>query len=439
MENEETKPVSPWGTTTRVRCETGWLNSIELPALRVIVVEGPDIHRDWVLTESVIDIGKAPGNHVILRDPLVSKKHARLRLTQEGVMLTDLESTNGTFVRGVRTRESFLDPDVSVTLGSTTLRVERRMRKIHAPAAERDRLGPMVGKSEVMRELFGLIEAVAPLAVPAIVTGPAGSGKDLVARTLHEVSGRRGHLKVVDCRQDGEDELEYLLFGTPMRRKDGGDPEPALFQAQGGTLVLDHLERLHRRVDQKLLRFLETKEVDDARTGKLQRLDVRLVVTGREEPDELVTRKRITSELYHRLAVVRIQLRPISDHLDDIPLMVTRFLEELACPCTFDESALAALAAAAWSENVRELRHVIERTAVTHKGGTVTGQDFDLKNASADATAPVAKLEDVERETILSALRRFNGNKVHTADALGISLSTLKRKLKEYEDADFEV
>lgn len=415
------------------------MTDIELPALRLVVIEGPETGRDWICADSVIQIGKGDGNAVVLNDPQVSRVHAALKIGAEGLAIEDLGSTNGTFIRGVRTREAFLAGDMTFTVGNTTLRVERHVKKVRAPTSTRSGLGAMVGATEPMRELFGLIEAVAPLPVPVLVTGAPGTGKDLVARSLHELSGRRGSLQVVDSRQEGDNELEYQLFGTPYRRKDDAEPEPAFFLARGGTLVLDHLERLNRRVDSRLMRFLETREVDNPRTGKPERLDVRLIVASRQEPEDLLSLKRISADLYHRLSVIRLPVPSLERRLDDIPLLAGRFAQELGRPLALDEGAQESLRGHSWPDGVRQLRHVIERTlARPGVPARVTAGDLALDAAPAAPAAhsPVRPLDELERETIKAALRQHLGNKAHAAQALGISLSTLKRKLKEMEERE---
>lgn len=421
----------------RASTPAGWVTDIELPSLRLVVLEGEEPGRDWISSEAMFLIGKGADCAVVLKDPQVSRAHAMLRVTPEGILLEDLQSTNGTFIRGVRTKEAFLAGEMTFTVGSTTLKVERSLRRIRAPASPRDGLQSMVGVAEPMRELFGLIEAVAPLGVPTVVTGPAGNGKDLVARALHDLSGRRGSLQVVDCRQEGSNDLEYQLFGTPYRRKDDSEPEPAFFLARGGTLVLDHLERLNRRVDSRLMRFIETREVDSPRTGKTERLDVRLVVVTRHDLEGLLSRKRISADLHHRLSVIRLHVPPLAIRRADIVPLAARFAQDMGCAMALDSSAQERLETHPWPDGVRELRQVIERTlsrpGVPARLGAAD-LAMDASPAAAADEVPIRPLDELERETILAALQRFQGNKVHTAQALGIGLSTLKRKLKEMEE-----
>jgi DNA-binding NtrC family response regulator len=445
-------PSDAFGATRRIRHPAGEAQVVELPAVTLSVLEGPDRGKRQTFTVPLVRIGTAPDNDLVLKDDSVSRHHARLARTERGLILTDQDSTNGTFVQGVRTREAFLEDKIEFALGDTRVQLRTGREKLLAVTGEEERLGAIVGKSAAMREVYALLLAVAKTPTTVLVEGESGTGKELGARAVHELSGRKGPLVVFDCASTGPELIGSELFGHVAGAFTGaaGARQGAFRQAHGGTLFIDELGELPLAMQPMLLRVLETREVKPLGSDKASAVDVRLVAaTNRDLPRE-VAAGRFREDLFHRLAVVRLRLPPLRERRDDVPLLVEQFVEQLELDVRFSAEALAALSAHDWPGNVRALRNAVELAGALRRGQVVRPADLRLPAAipalaapaPAPAPAPVAApaavaappraMVEIEREALLDALARCGGNRTHAARMLGISLSTLKRRLREY-------
>jgi len=276
-----------------------------------------------------------------------------------------------------------------------------------------------------------------------LILGESGVGKELVAEAIHYQSGRsEGPLLKINCAALPATLLENELFGHEKGAyTDANRQQKGLFElADNGTLFLDEVAEMEPGLQAKLLRVLEDMTV--TRIGGQQpiHVDVRIVTATNRNLLDRINAGLFREDLFYRLNVFPIQVPPLREHPEDIPLLVNLFLKEfllhnLDKNCEFSAAALECLKKHHWPGNVRELKNVIERATLLHAGGTIFPEDLTLVGCCSEAIAPTEEamtLAEVEKKHILAVYQQSNHNKTSTADALGINRLTLRRKLKEY-------
>ncbi len=298
--------------------------------------------------------------------------------------------------------------------------------------------GELVTADPAMKELLELVDRVAPRDVAVLVTGESGTGKELVARRLHARSPRaKGPFVAVNAAALPETLAESELFGAERGAFTGADQARAgrFEEASGGTLFLDEVGELPVGLQSKLLRVLEERVVRRLGGSRDLPVDVRLVAATNRDLTRETEEDGFRQDLFFRLAVVVVNVPPLRERPDDVPLLARHFAQRLAArhgvpvPSLADD-ALAALSAHAWPGNVRELRNVLERAVVVRGGEPIRGADLGLAPASS-AFAPLDRAHR-EREALLAALRRTGGKREEAAKLLGISVRTLYYRLKQW-------
>ena len=323
--------------------------------------------------------------------------------------------------------------------------VARLSREAHAAPAG------FVGASREMRELFDLLGRAAVSSLPVLVTGETGTGKELVARALHDQSGRDAFV-AINCAALPEHLLESELFGHEKGAFTGADRDKTgLFQAaHRGTLFLDEVGELPQALQPKLLRVLESGEVRRVGSTRAQTVDVRVVAATHRDLEALVGEGRFREDLFWRLNVLQLHVPPLRERPADIPLLAEHFLArgrgapEPLRPARVAPEAMAMLVSYGWPGNVRELRNTIERAAVMARGPEIRADDLpprvrERAGAAALVTAAAERslpLDEVERAYILEILRRSGGRRAAAAEILGMDRKTLYRRLREYGEAD---
>ncbi|MCU1264758.1 MAG: two component, sigma54 specific, transcriptional regulator, Fis family [Acidobacteria bacterium] len=311
--------------------------------------------------------------------------------------------------------------------------------------------GELVGRSESMREVYALIEQVAPSTASVLITGESGTGKELVARSIHKMSPRKdAPFVAINCSAIPETLMESELFGHEKGAFTGAaSRRQGCFElANTGTLLLDEIAEMPALLQSKLLRVIEERSL--RRLGSKQELavDVRLLAATNRDPDEAVRAGTLRGDLLYRLNVIRIQLPQLKDRKEDLPLLAQHLVTQLAGkhnrPARFlSAAALSVLQFHAWPGNVRELRNVIERAVVICSGEQIERHHFapypieqrERLRHEDTITFPVGTpLEEVERQMILRTLTKTNNNKTRAAELLGISLKTLHNKLNLYRE-----
>jgi DNA-binding NtrC family response regulator len=390
-----------------------------------------------------VRIGSAPNNDVTVLDSSVSRYHCELRHTDEGFLLRDLGSTNGTIVGGLRVKEAVLQDEVVMALGRTSIRFVPQTEEKRVDASVDVKFGELVGRSQSMREIFGILEKVAATDLTATIQGETGTGKDLVARAIHTASPRRdGPFVVFDAGAVATNLIESELFGHEKGAFTGATEQRAgaFERADGGTLFLDEIGELALELQPKLLRALEQREVQRVGGSKRIPVDVRVVcATNRSLGDE-VQAGRFRDDLFFRISVVVLQLPPLRDRREDIELIINAILHKLKPNMAAAPEAVSVLQNYDWPGNVRELRNVIETAvamcneSVLHPRDLIFAHDRDLSAQKGDGAMSLAgkTLESIEHAAIAQTLAHCGGNRSAAARALGIAPSTLYLKLKKY-------
>jgi DNA-binding NtrC family response regulator len=334
-------------------------------------------------------------------------------------------------------------------------------------------LGPIIGQSQAMRRVMALVEQAAPSSASVIIQGDSGTGKEIVARTIHESSPRRnGPYVAINCAALPEGLLESELFGHERGAFTGADQRRAgCFElANGGTLLLDEITEMKPELQAKLLRVIEDRKLRRVGGSSDIALNVRVLAATNRDLGEAIHAGRLREDLYYRLNVFTIALPRLSERLDDLPVLADHFVREFARANSkqisgVDNACLEALKARAWPGNARELRNVIERAVIVSAGPLITIADLPAEGAlppppvqtalaprtpetlgsiHAEPAAPATDdpaaglpvgqpLREVERQLILKTLEMAGGNRVRAAEILGISPKTLYNKLGRYQ------
>jgi DNA-binding NtrC family response regulator len=390
----------------------------------------PDGKRVSLLQATTIGTGE--GVDVRVGDPSVSRRHCVIEPREEAVVVRDLASTNGTLLNGVRVPVAELRPGHVLTLGMTRLRI----------AMDTKTDAEIVGESAPMHRMRADIARFAASHLPVLVLGETGTGKELVARALHDQSGRRGEFVPVNCGSLPKDLIESELFGHERGAFTGANAKrEGLFQqADEGTLFLDEIGELPLTLQTRLLRVLESGVIRPVGATKEQRVYVRVVAATHVNLDRAVADGRFRQDLLFRLNAASIHTPSLRARRSDIPLLVERILQEEAAMghrCRLSGEAMAALMEHSWPGNVRELKNVLRRAAVL--GGNSALQPHDLKFAESViagdddlVTISGQTMEQIEKEVLQRTVRRCNGNQRAASMELDMPRSTLNDKLRRY-------
>jgi DNA-binding NtrC family response regulator len=411
-------------------------------AFVVDVVEGPDKGTRFAFDStrpSGVLVGQSAACDVRLTDRQVSRRHVELDVTEKGLRLVDLDSTNGTFVGGVRVAEVYLAGGEIVRLGETALRIVRALSSAKAEASAARAFGGMIGESPEMRRLYPLCERLARSDVPVVIEGETGTGKEVLAEALHQASGRAaGPFVVFDCTAVPPSLLESALFGHERGSFTGATAQRrgVFEQAHGGTLFIDEIGELELTLQPKLLRAIERGEVQRVGASGWARVDVRIVAATRRDLDREVQAGRFRDDLFFRLAVGRIELPPLRRRRGDVSVLARHFWEGIAGPARpMPAGLLARLEDYAWPGNVRELQNAIARhvavgelrLAEAGDAGPMSGAGLDVieRVLAMDLALPRARAEVVEafeRRYVERVLELHGGNVSRAAAASGIAL-----------------
>jgi len=303
----------------------------------------------------------------------------------------------------------------------------------------------IIGGSESMQAMFDTLRQVAPSNATVLIVGESGTGKELVARAVHANSPRRGnHFVALNCAALSESILESELFGHEKGAFTGAtQTRKGRFEyAHGGTLFLDEIGDMPPSIQIKLLRVIEYGEVFRVGSNEPIRVDVRLIAATHKDIPTLIKEGAFREDLYYRLKVVTVELPPLRDRLEDLPLLVQSFTGEFAQaygkkPPEITPQAMELLYDYSWPGNVRELRNCLESMVVLDKDGKIDEEDVPryVKQPAAGGSAPGmagVSLEEGEKERIRKALALCEGNREKAAKMLGIGERTLYRKIKRY-------
>ncbi len=407
---------------------------------RAQVLEGEDAGSELELeleTGARVLVGQGSGCEVRLRDRSVSRRHAALELRDDGLLLTDERSTNGTWVNGVRVQAAFVQDGDRIKLGSVVLQLTSGEHRVKAMSREMS-FGGLVGASTEIRRLHPLFHRLATSDVAVIIEGETGTGKEALAESIHAKGPRAaGPFVVFDCTAVPANLLESELFGHERGAFTGAiAARKGVFeQAEGGTLLIDEIGDLALDLQPKLLRVLERGELRRLGGERTLKPDVRVLAATRRDLDQEVAKGRFRDDLYHRLSVVRVELPPLRRRRGDIALLATHFCTQLGGDArALDVELLKRWEDSPWPGNVRELRNAVARHLAI-------GDVFAPPPSSATTVAPAADLytailedhpswprardrvvDEFRQRYVADALQRNGGNVAQAAKSSGIAL-----------------
>jgi DNA-binding NtrC family response regulator len=344
----------------------GQATGVRVRRCRIEVLAGPDAGLKRDIEAPVIRLGARRGNDVQLTDSQVSGIHCEIRLDERGYRLRDLDSTNGTFVTGLRINDVYVPPGAVLTIGTTRLRFQPLGESVEVALSPRQSFAGLIGRSVVMREMFARLEKLAQSDATVLISGETGVGKELVAESLHEHSPRSsGPFVVLDCGSIPQNLIESELFGHERGSFTGAVSSyaGAFERAHRGTMFLDEIGELPLAMQPKLLRALERKEVRRIGGSRTIQVDIRVVAATNRDLGVEVNRGRFREDLYYRLAVARVHVPPLRERREDIEPLIEHFLSITpnANGARLSPETVELMKKHDWPGNVRELRNVIER------------------------------------------------------------------------------
>jgi transcriptional regulator with PAS, ATPase and Fis domain len=422
---------SPIATVTSERCT-------------LLVVSGPDdghsFHIGDLATRRVF-VGQSPACEVRLRDPLASRRHAALELVSNALHVRDLESTNGTWINRVRVIEALLQSGDHLQVGGTLLRVELDGTPHVLPASTDTRFHKVMGVSPEMRRLYPVFERVAKTHIPVLIEGETGTGKEVLAESLHAASPRAdGPFVVVDCTTIAPNLLEAELFGYERGAFTGAiAARDGLFlEANGGTLFLDEIGDIDLPLQAKLLRAIEKGEVRRIGSNRWSSVDIRIIAATRRDLDREVQAGRFRDDLFFRLAVARVELPPLRRRRGDVTFLAALFWSTLGGDERgIPQDVLQRYEARDWPGNVRELYNAVAQQmalgddASVLRAGDSRVASTAIPDLSACVGAAIAEGKNIAlaRQAIVDAFDRAytdrmlemnDGNVTRAAAASGI-------------------
>jgi transcriptional regulator with GAF, ATPase, and Fis domain len=334
---------------------------------QVDVLDGPDRGARMVSTSDELTIGTAEGVDLRLTDPSVSRHHCTLRVTERGLELRDLGSTNGTYVGDLEVVRGFVRSGARIRAGTSQLGITVLRDQITHDLASGDQFGDLLGGSPVMRRLYPVLESCAQSEITVLLHGETGTGKELIAEAIHLASPRRdAPFVVVDCSVLPAQLIESELFGHVRGAFTGADTDRtgAFELASGGTIFLDEIGELALDLQPLLLRALENRTIRRLGTNQQCEIDVRVIAASRRDLRFEVNQRRFRPDLYYRLNVMRIVVPALDEREGDVALLARHFWRELRPDREIPQEILAELARQRWPGNIRELRNAVERIAL---------------------------------------------------------------------------
>jgi DNA-binding NtrC family response regulator len=349
------------------------------------------------MASALATAGRHPTNDLVLADPSVSAVHLYMRRHGERVHIRDSGSTNGTWLGPHRVTEMELAAGAELVVGDTRLRLDLDDGAEPAAMSAEESFGELVGESMPMRELFATLGRVAPKGIGLLLQGETGTGKEEIARALHARSPRAsGPFVVIDATSLPDTLAEALLFGHEKGAFTGAtDRRIGLFEAaHGGTVFLDEIGELPAGLQAKFLRVLERYEFARVGGNTPIKVDVRVIAATHRDLRNEIEAGRFREDLYFRIAQLRVQIPPLRDRLEDIPILCRKLLTSIAGDreIFIEQDAVEHLGTQPWPGNVRELRNVLARAAALCADGIirradVAGEGFGFRGTREERTA----------------------------------------------------
>ncbi len=446
--------------------------SVTLRRTRLSRTDPDGTVAEYIFDQPTMTLGALEDNDLVLDDDKVSRYHARIYQEGDDFLIEDLKSSTGTWLNKVRVRDAYLKSGSTIRLGNTQLRFSVLSEKVEIQPSQQGELGGIVGTSEAMRRIFGVIEKVAPTGATIVLEGETGTGKEVVARTIHQHSQRANQTFIVfDCGAVQQNLIESELFGHEKGSFTGAlANRQGLFEmAHGGTLFLDEIGELALDLQPKLLRALEQREIRRVGGNRPIKIDVRVLAATNRDLAQEVKAGRFREDLFYRLGVVRMKLPPLRERREDIVPLGRHMLRTGAFNRTaagqrvkgLSHDAVRALMAYDWPGNVRELGNVIERACSFAEGDLIGADDLPEhiggsslvrpRKVETQATEPLAPttaaplnldqtfkvakeawLGAFERDYLAALLERHAGNLSQAAREAEVDRKHFRRLARKY-------
>jgi DNA-binding NtrC family response regulator len=426
-----------------------------VPGSKLVVVTGPDRGRELLLAGGTYRVGKLETCDLPLTDSGVSRQHLELTVVDDALRVRDLDSKNGSFYQGAQFATIVIGLGASVKLGSTELLIVGPDDKLPLEIWDGEQFGDLLGASVAMRRLFALLARFAPSNAPVLIRGETGTGKELVAAAIHAHSPRADKPFVVgDLSSVTGSLIESELFGHVRGAFTGADRDRAgLFaEAKDGTVFLDEIGELDLADQPRLLRALDQKQYRPVGSSAYRPIHARLVAATNRDLLAEVAAGRFREDLYHRLAVLCVELPPLRMRRDDIRLLARHFVVKAAASLgkpapELPPALLAEIAEHDWPGNVRQLRNVLERAVtLTPPGQALDGATLGLypshepRRSAPEIDVSVSfhdaktRLIDVwEHDYVARLLDKAGGNLSLAARNAGMSRMSLYRLIEKHK------
>jgi transcriptional regulator with GAF, ATPase, and Fis domain len=459
-EGREHDPVDTGMTTTFFAAKH---SHVQVRRVMLRVKSGPDRGAQIQVARPRISVGRSGVNDLVLTDTSVSGTHCEIVLGDRGVLLRDSGSTNGTTVNGLRIKEIWIEPGTVISCGKTDVEF-LSADEVEIPLYGKDHFGALWGASPAMREVFAVLEKVARTDMSVLIGGETGTGKELVARALHDESERADRpFVVLDCGSLPRELAEAAILGHKKGSFTGAvaDRAGAFEEANGGTVFLDEIGELPIDLQPKLLRVLDRREVQRIGETQVRPVDVRVIAATHRDLRKMVGVGQFREDLYFRLSVMTVELPALRERGEDVLLLAQKFLEDFkrvhgSAP-VLGADARAALLDEPWQGNVRQLKNTIERAAYLARAGLVEPADLHLGRrerrfaAAAESTsegqaapagideelyaqpfkeAKQSMVDEFEREYFRRLLAKTDNNLSRASAEAGITRYYLRELLK---------
>ena len=414
---------------------------LALARVELRVSAGPDKGLRFEVPSHAIKIGSHPDCDVVLSDRAVSARHAEILVDRGGYVIRDLHSKNGFFIGGYPVREALLVDPMRIRLGHTVISVHARGDTQTVPLAEAGFIEELVVQSPQMRAAMAPLQQLATSPVTMLIEGETGTGKEVVARTIHELSVRREMPFVpVDCGAVPSSLIAAELFGHERGAFSGAtEARAGLFEsARGGTIFLDEIGELPLEVQPVFLRALENKKARRVGGNSDVSYDVRIVAATNRNLEQMVKLKQFREDLYYRLAVGRIRIPPLRARKQDIELLARRFAEEQGLVLTDD--VLTLFQGYRWPGNVRQLKNVVERIAYLPTESHLLFSDELQSDPAQRAKGEILPLRqarqlanaEFEADYVKRVWRQCDFNVGRAACAAGVSRTLMSRLISRH-------
>jgi DNA-binding NtrC family response regulator len=417
-----------------------------LPGLRVEVIEGPNRGKVVLARQERLAVGSAESNDLVLADPTVSRFHLELETGPHGIRIADLGSTNGTLLSGARLERAIIPSGATLKIGRSALRVEAA-GELAVAAYDGEHFGSIVGRSPAMLRLLSQVERAAASDASVVLLGETGTGKEVIARAIHEASPRRGApFETVDCAAILPNLIASELFGHERGAFTGADERHlgAFERAHGGSVFLDEIGELPASLQTMLLGVLERRAFRRVGGKAPIPADVRLIAATHRDLRSEVNTGAFRQDLFYRLAVVVLRVPALRDRLEDVPALATHFLRllghEQPLESLLPEELREHLAAYSWPGNVRELRNLVEAAVVMGEAPPMSGTQSGVEESGTIRLGPLLEQPYSDAKTLVvdrfedayvtRLLERSRGNVAEAARIAKMNRSYLTRLLK---------